>query len=130
MKKLKEIENPWSHDVWSMGVVLLEIISGCQIDKSDSSFIQSRLEKSTITKGVFALPRLVLDNKEPCQNNEHIIEHDCSTIKKKFFVALDSAHYQFQDGMKRTLKQKDIYNFFEDKQLYNLVCQILQEDPK
>ena len=66
MKNLSDIELPWSHDIWSLGIVILEITSGCQIDKADSSFIQSKIEKSTVTKGIFGLPKLVLDNKEPC----------------------------------------------------------------
>ena len=27
-------EQPWSHDVWSFGIVLLQIITGCQIDQA------------------------------------------------------------------------------------------------
>ena len=29
MRDLKEIEAPWSHDVWSMGILIVEIVSGC-----------------------------------------------------------------------------------------------------
>ena len=39
MQDLSKSEQPWSHDVWSLGIVLIEIISGCQIDKADSTFI-------------------------------------------------------------------------------------------
>lgn len=130
MKCLEEIESSWSHDVWSFGIVLLEIISGCPIDKTDTAYIQSRLEKATITKGLFALPRLVLDNKEPCQLDEDTLEHDCKIVKKKFFQALDSIHQNFLFDPIRTIKQKDFYNWLEDRYLHNLIGAMLQEDPK
>ena len=38
--------------------------------------------------------------------------------------------YKISDGWKRKIKQKDIYDFFEDGDLYDLVCQMLHEDPR
>jgi len=44
----------WSFDVWSLGVVLLEIITGCPVWMSDQSTITTIDGKQMIRQGVFA----------------------------------------------------------------------------
>ena len=129
MTVLENVERPWSHDVWSFGVVLLEIISGCPIDKSDRSFIQSRIEKSSITKGIFAMPRIVLDSYDSNIPESQYNEADNLNLRKKFFTALDAVHQKFQEGRRRTLKQKDQYSMLEDEDLFDLVYRMLYEEP-
>lgn len=56
MRDLAKMEHPWSHDMWSLGIVIIEIITGCPITMSESTFLDTINGKGNITKGLFAMP--------------------------------------------------------------------------
>lgn len=49
----------------------------------------------------------MLDNKEPCETDDLAVEHDCPSVKKKFFMALDTVLKKFLGDKERILKLKD-----------------------
>lgn len=64
--------------MWSFGVVLLQIISGCQVDRNTDLLIVTKNNKSKIAKGLFALPKNVLEDDEACDDHkdDHLEEDD------------------------------------------------------
>ena len=82
MRDLSKNEKPWSHDIWSLGIVIVEIISGCPIDMSESTFIETKIGKGNITKGLFAIPKLVLStqNNELCSKDSVDHKHICENM--------------------------------------------------
>ena len=53
LKKNVEGSKPWSHDIWSLGVILLEISTGIPVFENQKSRIELYRNKTAISVGAF-----------------------------------------------------------------------------
>ena len=53
--------HPWSHDVWSLGVIFCEIVTGFPMNSNDKSVLelmQNNQIKTVVGKGLFGVQSL------------------------------------------------------------------------
>lgn len=91
---------PWSFDVWSLGIILLEIVSGCPVWMSLKCRMQTVDGKSVLGTGLLGVPQR--DQKKIIQKQQQQLKNIPSTLRKFECYSLDRDPY-FMDLLHQML---------------------------
>jgi len=103
--KLKEMCQPWSFDVWALGVIIIEIITGFPIWLSAKSKMMTVQKKPKVGAGVFG-------------------------VKGRDLPKILNAQTNFMKGMNLNIKKLDNYLIYKgNTDLINLLESMMTVDP-
>lgn len=91
---------PWSFDVWSLGIILLEIVSGCPVWMSLKCRVQTVDGKSVLGTGLLGVPQR--DQKKIIVKQQQLLKNIPSTLRKFECYGLDRDPY-FMDLLHQML---------------------------
>lgn len=100
VEDLMSCMKPWSFDVWSLGTILLEILTGCPLWLSLKSRMVSNTGKNIIGMGLFGVAGR--DGKKILNKQQQVFGNLNATLKKydSSWLARDP---EFMDLMSRML---------------------------
>lgn len=110
---------PWSHDVWSMGLTIAEVISSMPISSPTKSKTISANKRINILSGVLGLRKSKTSSNEDVRKKQQ--EMYCERIL--------AAQTKLSADPKKVLQSNDEYDLCKDPVLMDLLSKMLCIDP-